>query len=135
MSSMPVKPASTRLEIGQETNAASRSMRTTSILGSHMRMYLAAVAPPKPPPITTTRAVDGAGLAHPLRDTAPASFKKSRRFMPSPLLAGEPRRHRIDLRVAIALGDLVHHGGRALAVAEGPHLGCGVLARQPGERD
>ncbi len=30
-----------------------------------MRMYFAAVAPPKPPPITTTRAFDGTVLAHP----------------------------------------------------------------------
>ena len=65
-SSIPVKPPSTRLEIGQEMKLGSRSTSTTSILGSHMRMYFAAVAPPKPPPITTTRALEGvAVLAQP----------------------------------------------------------------------
>src|SRR6185436_20718206 len=40
----------------------------------------------------------------------------------------------IDLLVGIALGDLVHHGGRALAVAEGAHLRGDVVARHAGER-
>src|SRR5262245_17897816 len=78
---MLVKPASTRLEIGQETNPASRSTSTTSIDESHMRMYLAAVAPPKPPPMTTTRALEGALVAQPASETAPAAFRKSRLLM------------------------------------------------------
>src|SRR5207248_4790404 len=36
--------------------------------------------------------------------------------------------------VAVALGDLVHHGGRARAVAERLHLPGDVLPRQAGER-
>ena len=79
---MLAKPPSTRLEIGQETKPASRSTSTTSIDGSHRRMYFAAVAPPKPPPITTTRALEGVGVvAQPASETAPASLRKSRRFM------------------------------------------------------
>src|SRR6478672_2721913 len=84
MSSMPVKPASTRLEIGHETKLGSRSTSTTSIDGSHIRMYLAAVAPPKPPPTTTTRALDGTLAAHPARpasEPAAANLRKSRLFM------------------------------------------------------
>ena len=46
-------------------------------------MYFAAVAPPKPPPTTTTRAFEGVALvAQPVGETAPASLRKSRRFMP-----------------------------------------------------
>ena len=40
-----------------------------------------------------------------------------------------------DLRVAVALGDLVHHGRGALAIAERAHLGRDVVARQAGERN
>src|SRR3990167_7825502 len=120
-------------EIGQEVKALSRSTSTTSIAGSHRRMYLAAVAPPKPPPITTTRPLDGGVLAQPASDAAPASLRKSLRFMVSSLafLRGVPRRDGVNLRVGIALGDLVHHGRRPLAVPEGPHLRRDVVARQP----
>src|SRR3990167_1644512 len=123
-------------EIGQEVKALSRSTSTTSIAGSHRRMYLAAVAPPKPPPITTTRPLDGGVLAQPASDAAPASLRQSLRFMVSSLafLRGEPGRQRVDLRVRVALGDLVHHGGRALAVAEIPQLLGEVIRRNPGER-
>ena len=46
MSAIVLKPPSTMLEIGHETNASLGSISTTSIDGSSMRMYLAAVAPP-----------------------------------------------------------------------------------------
>src|SRR6185295_19510715 len=105
MSDMPLKPASTRLEIGQETKPDSRSTSRTSMFGSHKRMYLAAVAPPKPAPITTTRPRAGRVVAQPVADSAAVdteNFRKSRRrivFMvvPSALLRGEPRRKRVDL--------------------------------------
>src|SRR5512145_268459 len=48
-------PLRTRFENGHETNSLFGSSRTTSIDGSASRTYLAAVAPPHPPPITTTR--------------------------------------------------------------------------------
>src|SRR5262245_45189968 len=85
---MPENPPSTRLEIGHEVNCASRSTSTTSIAGPQRRMYLAAVAPPKPPPTITTRALDGTGVRQPARPAselapavAPASFRNSRLFM------------------------------------------------------
>src|SRR5687768_10545755 len=119
-------------------NAGSRSTSTTSTDESHMRRYFAAVAPPKPPPITTTRALEGAALpAQPAREAAAAALRKSLRFISASLflLRGEPGRQRIDLRVGITLGDLVHDGRRPLAVAERPHLVSDVLARQSGERN
>src|SRR5438445_12912331 len=48
-------PLSTRLLNGHETNLVLGSMRITSSEGSSIRTYLAAVAPPQPPPITITR--------------------------------------------------------------------------------
>src|SRR5258707_3687328 len=81
---MDEKPPSTRLDIGQDTKRLSRSTSTTSIDGSHRRMYFAAVAPPKPPPMTTTRAFDGIVPAQPAREKAPASFRESLRFMGGP---------------------------------------------------
>src|SRR5688572_22917698 len=48
-------PARTRLLNGQEMNSRLGSIRITSIFGSSRRTYLAVVAPPHPPPITTTR--------------------------------------------------------------------------------
>src|SRR5881628_2534321 len=48
-------PLSTRLENGQEMNLALGSIRMTSVAGSSIRTYFAAVAPAQPPPITTTR--------------------------------------------------------------------------------
>src|SRR6266850_2327684 len=48
-------PARTRLLNGQEMNSRLGSIRITSMAGSSRRTYLAAVAPPQPPPITTTR--------------------------------------------------------------------------------
>src|SRR5438094_6544943 len=55
MLSMERTPLSTRLLNGHDTNPLFGSSRTTSIDGSASRTYLAAVAPPQPPPITTTR--------------------------------------------------------------------------------
>ena len=47
MSAICLLPFSTRLEIGQDTKASFGSTSVTSTLPSdHMRMYLAAVAPP-----------------------------------------------------------------------------------------
>src|SRR5436190_3308641 len=105
-----------------------------------MRMYFAAVAPPNPPPITTTRPF-GAVVAQPAADSvapAAASFRKSRRLnsviaASLALLRREPARQLVDLLVAVTLGDLVHHGRRALAVAERPHLGCNVVLRHSGQ--
>ena len=55
MSSSVFKPATTRLDTGQETKAGAGSTSVTSIVpADHSRRYLAAVAPPKPPPTTTT---------------------------------------------------------------------------------
>src|SRR3989338_5825389 len=49
-------PPNTVLLIGQEMNTGLGSINTTSILLLlHLRMYFAAVAPPKPPPTITTR--------------------------------------------------------------------------------
>src|SRR5258706_7733360 len=81
---MDEKPPSTRLDIGQDTKRLSRSTSTTSIDGSHRRMYFAAVAPPKPPPMTPTRAFDGIVPPQPASETAPARFRKSLRFMVAP---------------------------------------------------
>src|SRR5439155_17620149 len=135
MSSMLRYPPSTRFEIGQEVKTFSRSTMTTSIEGSHSRMYLAAVAPPSPPPITTTRPFDAAVPAQPASDNAPASFRKSLRFMiASFLLRREVPGKQVDLRVGIALGDLVHYGGGPLALLEGLHLRHQELLRLPGER-
>src|SRR5712691_449333 len=98
-------------------------------------MYLAAVAPPYPPPMTTTRAFDDAVLAQPASDIAPASFRKSLRFIvASFLLRRKVAGEQVDLRVGVALGDLVHHGGGALALLEGLHLRHQELLRLPGER-
>src|SRR6266850_278316 len=55
MLSIERTPLSTRLLNGHDTNSLFGSSKTTSIDGSASRTYLAAVAPPQPPPITTTR--------------------------------------------------------------------------------
>src|SRR2546422_507128 len=55
MLSIDRTPLSTRLLNGHDTNCRFGSSRTTSIDGSARRTYLAAGAPPHPPPITTTR--------------------------------------------------------------------------------
>src|SRR2546423_14766361 len=59
-------PPRTRFEVGQEMNSGLRSIRNTSIVPSlHMRRYFAAVAPPKPPPMTMTRPMGFDGTAGP----------------------------------------------------------------------
>src|SRR5437773_438368 len=55
MLSMVRTPLSTRLLKGHDTNDVFGSSRMTSIDGSPSRTYFAAVEPPQPPPITTTR--------------------------------------------------------------------------------
>src|SRR5467141_2914143 len=85
--------------------------------------------------MTTTRPFGDAVPAQPASDTAPASFRKSLRFMvASFLLRREVPGEQVDLRVGIALGDLVHYGGGALALLEGLHLRHQELLRLPGER-
>src|SRR2546428_12396207 len=83
-------PPRTRFEVGQEMNSALRSIKNTSIVPSlHMRRYFAAVAPPKPPPMTITRPI---GLDGPLgwvtqpdrsevAAAAPEGFRDSRRLI------------------------------------------------------
>src|SRR5438445_12293578 len=84
--------------------------------------------------MTTTRPFDAAVPAQPASDNAPASFRKSLRFMvASFLLRREVAGEQVDLRVGIALGDLVHHGGGTLALLEGVHLRRQELLRLPGE--
>src|SRR5207302_268134 len=88
MSARVLVPPRTRLEVGQEMNSELRSIRNTSIVPSlQMRRYFAAVAPPKPPPMTMTRPMgpDGAvgSIAQPGSSEAAARalevFRKSRR--------------------------------------------------------
>src|SRR5262245_40997252 len=55
MLSMDRTPLSTRLLNGQEMKSRLGSTRTTSMVGSFNRTYLATVAPPHPPPMTATR--------------------------------------------------------------------------------
>src|SRR5215475_3569204 len=55
MLSIDRTPLSTRLLNGQEMKSRFGSRRTTSIVGSFNRTYLATVAPPHPPPMTATR--------------------------------------------------------------------------------
>src|SRR2546427_511184 len=82
-----------------------------------------------------TRPFDAAVPAQPASDNVPASFRKSLRFMiASFLLRREVPGKQVDLRVGIALGDLVHYGGGALALLEGLHLRHQELLRLPGER-
>src|SRR5262245_16375866 len=91
---------STRLLIGQEMNCFWGSRRITSIEGSARRTYLAAVAPPQPPPMTTTRLplfgaksprIEGAQPATPLRAIAPSA-------------APDAVRNRLRVTVSIRLG-------------------------------
>jgi hypothetical protein len=95
-------------------------------------MYFAHVAPPKPPPMTTTRAPGPALIpAHaarvPVAASAPPDFRKSRRvtFMAGSRSVLQRRKvgcERVDFRVGIALGDLMHDRGGALARLELLHL-------------
>src|SRR5574340_1595021 len=116
-------------------NVALRSISTTSLwLLLHMRRYLAAVAPPKPPPTMTTRCPCFATISLPVvaqpgntPNTIPAapSFKKSRRsndmlcsliilvvldislFLS--FLRGKVLRQLLEFLVGITLGMVMHH--------------------------
>src|SRR5688500_13606852 len=69
-------PLRTRLLSGHDTKRLFGSSITTSSEGSPRRMYLAAVAPPHPPPMTPTRRAE-VGLTSPLvvahPDTPPSA--------------------------------------------------------------
>src|SRR6185503_7517287 len=122
MSATVLVPPRTRFDSGHEMNAASGSMSVTSIAPSlHIRTYFAAVAPPYPPPITTTLpraalavvAQPGryeAAAAVPL--TPPSARRNSRRridrVLPRRFLCGEPAGERVDLLIGVALRELVH---------------------------
>src|SRR5712692_2111759 len=95
-------PLNTRLLNGQETNCRLGSSRTTSIDGSAIRMYLAAVAPPQPPPITTTlRPL--LGMKSPVMVPAqPESPKPAPKLNPTPTPTPEERRK--SLRVSPLIG-------------------------------
>src|SRR6267142_6529935 len=85
-------PLSTRFENGHETNCLFGSSRTTSIEGSSRRTYLAAVAPPQPPPITTTRG-PALGAKSPFMDVAhPARPPDASTPRPSPDARRNPLR-------------------------------------------
>src|SRR3546814_16566030 len=59
MSGMLKRPCSTRFDMGQETKSASGSISVTRTLFLlNKRRYLAAVAPPNPPPTTITCGAD-----------------------------------------------------------------------------
>ena len=45
-----------------------------------MRMYFAAVAPPKPPPITTTRALEGVAVAQPATEARAGQLEEVASF-------------------------------------------------------
>src|SRR5262245_37544953 len=96
----------TRLLIGQEMNCFCGSRRITSMDGSARRTYLAAVAPPQPPPMTTTRLPALAAMSPRVEVAQPATLARAAAlsvapdavrnrlrdtvFMPMGLLAGAP---------------------------------------------
>src|SRR5258708_12974063 len=111
MSSIVLEPPRIRFEVGQEMKDALRSTSVTSMAGSHIRMYLAAVAPPKPAPITTTRALVGDVVAQPAADSvapAAATLRNCLLFTIASLLRGKVGCDEIDLLVGIALANLLH---------------------------
>src|SRR5438445_7907498 len=102
--SMVRTPARTRLLNGQETNCRLGSIRTTSIPGSSSRTYFAAVAPPQPPPITTTRGPDF-GAKSPLVEAAqPARPPPASTPRPTPDVRRNPLRVTV-LMALLLLGD------------------------------
>src|SRR6266404_6315846 len=102
------RPARTRLLNGQETNWRLGSIRMTSTPGSSSRTYFAAVAPPHPPPITTTRGPDF-GAKSPLVEAAQPA-----RPQPASMPRPTPDVRRNPLRVT-ALMALLLLGGRLRA--------------------
>src|SRR5262245_47627981 len=99
-------------------NSGSRSTRMTSMSGLHMRMYFAAVAPAKPAPITTTRAIGVAAMAvvEAREIAAPAGIQfrnclretDMSRLSSVQFLGSEEFGDQLDLLVRITLGMLVH---------------------------
>src|SRR5262245_48227221 len=108
-------------------------------------MARAAVAPPKPPPITTTRgaAWASAGAVTPATAAAPVAARNCRRLTPNSamsvsrsLLGRIPLRDRLDFRVGEAFGNPPHDRGWALPALEGLHLASelgSAAAPQPGD--
>src|SRR3979490_472489 len=85
--------------------------------------------------MTTTRPFDDAVLAQPASELAPGTFRKALGFIvASFLLRRKVPGEQVDLRVGVALGELVHYGGGAPAVLEGLHLRHQEVLRLPGER-
>src|SRR5262245_15188344 len=103
------------------------STRVTVSLGSSFLRVRAAVAPPNPPPMTTTRPAPCAGAMAGARPAAPASLRKLRRVV-TPLLRlrGKPRRDGVDLRIVEALGDAAHDARGPGATAIFAHGGGDV---------
>src|SRR5262245_42921147 len=125
-------PAMTPLLNGQavKIRLVSTSVTATSEPSSRL-IRRATVAPAKPPPITTTCGIAWAmaGRATTADATmAAAPPTKLRRVARWRLIAGAsalvcvPAGDGLDLGIGKPLGDLVHHGGFALAGAEGLHL-------------
>src|SRR5262245_1253511 len=89
-------PLSTRLLKGQETNRSFGSSNTTSIEGSLNLRYLAAEAPPQPPPMTTTRR-PLLGATSPVMGAAQPAARR-----PRPV----PEVRRKSLRVTVTMASL-----------------------------
>src|SRR5258708_24878797 len=117
----------TSLLNGQAVKVWFASTRVTAMRGSSRLSMRAQVAPERPPPTTTTRppafcasaGIGGSAAAAP----AAAVLRTSRRLwdpvMGAPLILfrAVPIGNGLDLVLAEALGDAVHHGPRALARA------------------
>src|SRR5258708_32429988 len=105
--------ASTLLLKGQAVKMRSGSTRVTVSLGSSFFSVRAAVAPAKPPPITTTRPAPWAEAMAGARAVATVSLRKVRRVAIALLrLRGKPGRDGVDLRIVEALGDAAHDARR-----------------------
>src|SRR6185436_6101779 len=113
--------------------------------GSAALMARAAVAPAKPPPITTTRgaAWAKAGAAMWATGAAPSEARNCRRFKPSRAISASlsldrrvPLGDGLRLRLRKALGDPAHDRARALPAFEGLHLTGhlgGAATAKPGD--
>src|SRR6267142_2549581 len=130
---------------GQAVKVLFGSTSVTCSFGSIAFSARAQLAPPKPPPITTTRgaacanAGSGNASAVTVAALAPQNSRRLMRWLipmlaPLLLLCREPRRNRAQLVVGEALGDAVHDGGGKRAVAKSSHRGhdlTGVATVQP----
>src|SRR3546814_18745778 len=99
MSGMLKRPCSTRFDMGQETKSASGSISVTRTLFLlNKRRYLAAVAPPNPPPTTITCGADRPEARLAAGDTsmlnAPTSRRNDRRFLVFPAQAAHTKPQR-----------------------------------------